>query len=312
MKANILVQTEGLSYEEWLQYRRCGIGGSDVAAILGISKWKSAIDIWLDKTGQAGVSIETNEAMQWGTLLEPVIRNHFASVTNNKTVMEVKAILQHPEYPYMIADVDGITTDNDGNPAILEIKCASEFLRDEWSSGIPNYYRTQIQHYMCVAGVSKAYVAVLIGGNTFYVYEDDADLEIQHMLIAVEQDFWNKVVMNIRPEVDGSNAAKDLLDRIYVGGNEEEITLPEDTGIWLEKYIEASVNEDNAKALKQEASNHIKELMGDHERARYMDHSISWKPVTSERFDAKLLKEQEPAIYAKYVKNSTCRRFLIK
>ena len=93
--------------------------------------------------------------MEWGTILEPVIRDHFASVTG-KPVREVKAILQHPEYPFMLADVDGVTTDDNGDPAILEIKTASEYVRDEWSSGIPNYYRTQVQHYLCVTGVSKS------------------------------------------------------------------------------------------------------------------------------------------------------------
>lgn len=52
MNANILVETEGLSHEEWLRWRKKGIGGSDVSAILGINKWTSAIELWLDKTNQ--------------------------------------------------------------------------------------------------------------------------------------------------------------------------------------------------------------------------------------------------------------------
>ena len=178
MNANILVETEGLSREEWLRYRKCGIGGSDVAAILGISKWNSAISLWLDKTNQTNEPVEENEAMQWGTIMEPIIRNRFAEVTG-KTVVEVKAMLQHPEHPFMLADVDGLTTDDEGNPAILEIKTASEYKRAEWENDIPSYYQAQVQHYLCVTGVQKAYVAVLIGGNSFKVYEVDADAEIQ-------------------------------------------------------------------------------------------------------------------------------------
>ena len=136
MNANILVETEGLSHEEWLCWRKKGIGGSDVSAILGINKWTSAIELWLDKTNQKNDPVEVNEAMQWGTILEPVIRDHFATVTG-KTVMEVKAMLQHPDHPFMLADVDGVTTDDNGNPAILEIKTASEYKRDEWSDGVP-------------------------------------------------------------------------------------------------------------------------------------------------------------------------------
>lgn len=311
MNANILTETEGLSHEEWLRWRKKGIGGSDVSAILGINKWVSAIQLWLDKTNQSNDPIEVNEAMQWGTILEPVIRNHFATVTG-KNVTEVKAMLSHPDYPFMIADVDGVTTDDNGDPAILEIKTASEYKRDEWSEGVPTYYQTQVQHYLCVTGVSKAYVAVLIGGNSFRIYEVDADAEIQQMLIAVEKNFWDKVQNMIRPDMDGSDAAKDLLDRIYVGGIEEEINLPDEALEWVDAYIEAAAKEDNAKALKQEASNHIKEIMGDYDKAKCMGHSISWKPVTSERLDTKALKEKEPDIYAKYAKSSTSRRFTLK
>ena len=311
MNANILVETEGLSHEEWLRWRKKGIGGSDVSAILGINKWTSAIELWLDKTNQKNDPVEVNEAMEWGTILEPIIREHFAATTG-KTVMEVKAMLQHPDHPFMIADVDGVTTDDNGNPAILEIKTASEYKRDEWLEGVPTYYQTQVQHYLCVTGVSKAYVAVLIGGNTFRVYEVDADPEIQQMLIAVEKNFWNMVTNMIRPDIDGSDAAKDILDQIYRGGVEEEIILPEEAVEWVDAYIEASADEDSAKAKKQEASNHLKEIMGDYDKASCMGHSISWKPVTSERLDTKALKEKEPDIYAKYAKSSTSRRFTLK
>ena len=311
MNANILVETEGLSREEWLRYRKCGIGGSDVAAILGISKWNSAISLWLDKTNQTNEPVEENEAMQWGTIMEPIIRNHFAEVTG-KTVVEVKAMLQHPEHPFMLADVDGLTTDDEGNPAILEIKTASEYKRAEWENDIPSYYQTQVQHYLCVTGVQKAYVAVLIGGNSFKVYEVDADAEIQSMLIAVEKDFWNKVQNMIRPEMDGSDAAKNLLDSLYHGGISEKIVMPDEAIEYVDAYIEACAEEDNAKAKKQEASNHIKEIMGDYDKATCLGHSISWKPVSSERLDSKALKEAEPEIYEKYVKKSISRRFTIK
>lgn len=311
MNANILVETEGLSREEWLRYRKCGIGGSDVAAILGISKWNSAISLWLDKTNQTNEPVEENEAMQWGTIMEPIIRKHFAEVTG-KTVVEVKAMLQHPEHPFMLADVDGLTTDDEGNPAILEIKTASEYKRAEWENDIPSYYQTQVQHYLCVTGVQKAFVAVLIGGNSFKVYEVDADTEIQAMLVAVEKDFWNKVQNMIRPEMDGSDAAKNLMDSLYHGGISEEIVMPDEVIEYVDAYIEACAEEDNAKAKKQEASNHIKEIMGDYDKATCLGHSISWKPVSSERLDSKALKESEPEIYEKYVKKSISRRFTIK
>lgn len=311
MYANIFVETEGLSKEQWLRYRKQGIGGSDVASLLGISKWKSEIELWLDKTNQTNEPLVENEAMTWGTIMEPIIRNHFAEVTG-KTVVELKAMLQHPEYSFMLADVDGVTVDDTGNPAILEIKTASEYKRSEWDEGVPAYYQTQVQHYLCVTGIQKAYVAVLIGGNSFKIYEVDADPEIQSMLVAVEKNFWNKVQNMIRPEMDGSDAAKNLLDSLYRGGISEQIVMPDEAVEYVDAYIEACVEEDNAKAKKQEAANRIKEIMGDYDKATCLGHSISWKPVSSERLDSKALKEQEPEIYAKYAKTTVARRFTLK
>lgn len=311
MFANVLVETDGLSREEWLRYRKLGIGGSDVASLLGISKWKSEIELWLDKTGQTSESPVENEAMTWGNIMEPIIRNHFAEVTG-KPVVELKAMLQHPEYPFMLADVDGVTVDDTGELAILEIKTASEYKRSEWDEGVPTYYQTQIQHYLCVAGIKKAYCAVLIGGNSFKIYGIDADKEIQAMLVEVEKNFWNKVQNMIRPEMDGSDAAKNLLDSLYRGGVAEQIVMPEEAIEYVDAYVEACVEEENAKAKKQEASNRIKEIMGDYEKATCLGHSISWKSVSTERLDTKALKENEPEIYAKYVKTSMSRRFTLK
>lgn len=311
MFANVLVETKGISKGEWLRYRKQGIDGSDVSCLLGINKWKSEIELWMDKTNQINEVQEETEIQKWGHIMEPVIRNHFAEITG-KPVVQIEAILQHPYYPYMLADVDGVTVDEDGNPAILEIKTASEYRREDWACGVPAYYQTQVQHYLCVTGMKKAYVAVLIGGNSFQLYEVCADEEVHAMLIVVEQEFWNKVQNMIRPEMDGSDAAKDLLDSIYRGGIAEEIVLPSEAIEFVDKYLEACAEEENAKAKKQDASNHIKELMGDYDRARCMDRIISWKSVSTDRLDAKLLKEQEPEIYSKYIKTTSSRRFTLK
>jgi len=267
--------------------------------------------LFLEKTGQSSDQETDNEAMQWGRIMEPVIRNHFQEITGKK-VVEVHAILQHEQYPYLIADIDGLTEDDDGNPAILEIKTASEFKRSEWENDIPPYYRTQIEHYMMVTALDKAFVAVLIGGNTFKVYEVDADPEIRKMLLTIETAFWNKVVNNVRPTLDGSDAAKEYLDKTYTGGIKETIELPDEAAEYITQYLTASQKEDEAKAEKQEASNRIKELIGNNEKAFYGEHVISWTSVSSERLDSKKLKEEQPEVYAKYAKSSNSRRFSIK
>ena len=308
---NILVETEGLSREKWLEYRRMGIGGSDVAALLGISKWKSPLELWLEKTGQSEDEVEENEAMKWGKIMEPVLRNHFAKISH-KPVVEVEAILQNPAFPFMLANIDGLTVDDNGEPAILEIKTASEYKRGDWEEDVPVYYKVQLLHYMAVTGIQKGYVAVLIGGNTFRVYQADADKDIQDYLVHTEAQFWHKVQNNIRPEIDGSDAAAEWLNKHYSGGDKEPLILSAEGLLLVNQYLAASADEDEAKERKQAAANRLKEIMGNHNKAIAGEHSISWTPYTTERLDTKVLKAEMPDIVSKYTKSSTSRRFSIR
>ena len=312
MGTRILVNTEGMSNEEWLKWRKKGLGGSDIAAILGISKWSSAIDIWLQKTNQKFDETIENEAMTWGKILEPVIREQFKQRTGKK-VVEVHSILQNEEYRFMLADLDGLTEDENGAPAILEIKCVSEYKRSEWDNDqIPYYYMTKVMHYLAVTGLDTAYLVALVGCNSMIIREVKADQEMIAMLVACEKNFWDKVVNCVRPEADASDACKELLDSLYRGGVSEQIVLPEEAIEFVDLYLEASADEDSAKAKKQLASNRLKEIMGDYNSATCLGHTVSWKPVSTDRFDSKKFKEDEPELYAKYTKTSVSRRFSLK
>ena len=92
-----------MPYEQWLEWRRKGIGGSDASIVCGINKYRSPIELWLDKTGQA-VFEEAGEAAYWGTILEPVVREEFTKRTGIE-VKTVKHILQHEDYPFMLANL---------------------------------------------------------------------------------------------------------------------------------------------------------------------------------------------------------------
>lgn len=259
--------------------------------------------------GQAkdGNSLEAQEI----ALRSAGAREEFTRRTGRK-VVELKAILQHNEYPFLIADVDGITQDDDGDPAILELKTASEYKRSEWEQGVPNYYLTQVQHYLMVTGLKKAYVGVLIGGNTFSIKEVDADEAIQEMLLALEKDFWSKVVNMVRPDIGASDAAKKLLDSIYSGGIEEELILPEDAIEYVDAYIEATADLDSAKARQQEAANHLKEYLADYNSAKCLKYTISWKPVSTQRIDTKALSQKYPEIAEEFTKTTVSRRFTLR
>jgi len=106
MAAIVLTSTENLSREEWLAYRKLGIGGSDAPVVCGVSKYKSPLELWSEKTGQHPPK-EAGEPAYWGTLLESLIRDEFTLRTGIK-VITVNQILQSKEYPFMIANLDGV------------------------------------------------------------------------------------------------------------------------------------------------------------------------------------------------------------
>src|SRR6476620_3868255 len=121
----ILLDKTGMTEADWQEYRRKqqGIGGSDVAVILGLSPYKSAFSLWLEKTGQVKAKPVQNEYVEWGNLLEPVIRDKFRRETGFE-VYENPYVLQHDEHEFMVANIDGEVVDPayNGERGILEIK----------------------------------------------------------------------------------------------------------------------------------------------------------------------------------------------
>jgi len=182
---------------EWLQERRRGIGGSDVAPILGLSPWKTPLDVYLDKIGQGAVSDTDSPAMYWGRTLEPIIRQHYADVTG-RSVQQPADMLVHSDHPFMLANVDGLTEDG----RVFEAKTArtAQGWGEPGSNEVPDAYALQVQHYMAVTGLPMADIAVLIGGSDFRLYHVEADPVLQAELIEEEASFWQRVVEQNPPE----------------------------------------------------------------------------------------------------------------
>ena len=99
MAAIVLASTENMPYAEWLEWRRKGIGGSDASVVCGVNKWKSPVELWMDKTGQLPYD-EAGEAAYWGTVLESVVKAEFSKRTGIE-VMPVNQLLQSESHPFM-------------------------------------------------------------------------------------------------------------------------------------------------------------------------------------------------------------------
>ena len=127
----VLADTKDMSREDWLKYRKKGIGGSDSSAILGANPYSSAFDVYLDKTGDYEEEVD-NERMLWGRILEDIVAKEFTKRTGIK-LRKRFAILQHDEYDWMIANVDRLVV---GEDAGAEIKTTNSFYDEK---EVPDY-----------------------------------------------------------------------------------------------------------------------------------------------------------------------------
>lgn len=311
MTANVLVSTGNLPYEDWLEYRKAGIGGSDASVVCGVSRYKSPVELWMEKTGQLP-SQEAGEAAYWGNLLESLVREEFTKRTGI-AVTKPTVLYQSVEHPFMLANVDGLCDDNSHGPCIFEAKTASAYKAGEWEDSIPDEYMIQIQHYMAVTGYQGAYIAVLIGGNAFRWKFVGRDEELIAMLISLEEDFWCHVQDGTPPALDGSDAsARFLAERFPNSVPQSEIALPGKAQKLLSQYDEACRQLEKVTARKQEAENLLKEMLGDHEIGTAGNRVVTWKSVTQERLDTKTLKAEHPTLFKKYASQTSYRRFAIK
>ena len=311
---NTLVSTETISKEDWLKYRNQGIGGSDVSVICGINKYKSMFELWVEKTIGSVEDEDEKEVAYWGKTLEPVIRAEFVKRTG-LTVSTVPSILQHPDYPFMLANIDGYILTDNGN-YIFEAKTASAYLLDEWDNAdnyVPYGYQLQVQHYMAVTGMQGAYVACLVGGNQFFCHFIERDDELIEMIISLEQKFWEHVESNTAPPIDGSDTAKDYINSLFPASKSTSCITLNDSYIKLvEDFENYESQEKYYRELKDKSANELKMLIGDNESATISNRVITWKNIISERLDTKRLSSEQPEIYQKYLNQSSYRRFTVK
>ena len=193
----VLVETADLPEEEWLEWRRRGIGGSDAAAILGVSPFATACDLYYDKLKI--VSYEDPESnwvqKKMGHLLEDLVAEIFHRKTGYR-IYQIKKMFYHPEYPYMLADIDYFIELPNGKTAILEIKTTNYNAKDNWwldgEETIPAYYESQGRHYMAVMDVDRCFFCCLYGNNEqeSIIRDMQRDLAYEDEMIFLEQNFW--------------------------------------------------------------------------------------------------------------------------
>lgn len=296
-----------MNREEWLLARRKGIGGSDAAAAVGMSRWRTPLELFLDKRGELTNNEET-APMRWGNLLEPVVRQEIATQTGRTIITPEHTLIWHKSLPFAFATVDGIA---DGTRLV---ECKTSRSGDGWgepgSDQIPEEYQLQVQHCLAVTGLVVADVGVLIGGSDFRLYEVPADNDVQAILFDLEAEFWRSVETGEPPEPINRDDVRRRWRKSTDGAiqaDDEAIAAINELRSLKEALAAAEDRADELASIIQSKMQAAAELVaGDKKLA-------TWKNVnTSPRFDLESFKAKHEDLWKQFLKPAAIqRRFLL-
>ncbi len=302
-----VADTKAMTREEWLAFRKTGVGGSDAATIVGMNPWGSRYSLWAYKKGLLPER-EDNEAMRVGRDLEEYVAQRFAEATGKK-VRRINAILRNEKYPFALANID---RDIVGEDAGLECKTTSDYtIRKYGEDDFPEKYYCQCVHYMAVTGAKKWYLAVLqLTSREVRIFElqrDEAEIEA---LMAAENLFWQQVINNEQPAPDGSQASSDAVKEIYPEGSGEIRLMGMDAVISRIAALKKDI--DKLTKEKAEAENTLKDVMGTADTGTSMKYTVTWKNQDRNTFDSKKYMADHPGDYSRYIKTTSTRVLRIK
>ncbi len=310
-----MISTEGMEKAIWLGLRVIlGLGGSDVAVALGISKYKTSYQLWQEKVADEIESFE-NKFTIWGNLLEEPLAQEYMRQTGNM-VVEDKKIRIHPDYDCLFVNLDRVVLQDGIAVGIVEIKSTVNRVFKSWQKdddncvdGIPLYFYCQVQHELSVSGLPWCDLVIgIIDERELVIIRIERDEEyIQKQNLALVG-FWNAYVMTNEapPKTAAEWSFEDPMSESMIEANGEIAEL----------YANLKGKKDTSKALKKEIDDDqdkIKEFMGDIENLVLIDKIIcSWKMQKRTTVDSKKLKADEPEIYTKFSKTSSSRVFIVK
>ncbi len=336
-----LVDTKAMPQREWLEWRRKGLGGSDVAAIMGISPFRTARDIYYDKVKVVSLDECEEEcddgwvAKELGHILEPLVAKIFQKKTGYE-IYKVEKMFYHPMYPFMLADVDYFVKLPDGTTAILEIKTTDESRTGEWWENgkkiVPEYYETQGRHYMAVTDIDRVYYCCLYGRSEddIIIRELSRDFDMENEMIFLEKIFWEENVMQKVPPLftekgdlvfksanrhigaPDTEAPEKALDNSFAPTLQKYMQLQEE-----KKYLNKCIKDmdDEIQRLKAilitEMDTTCKAVCNQEELKYEIIYNLSQRRMIDK--DGLLKLELEyPEIYEQYSRISESRRFYVK
>lgn len=282
----VVAYTDTLQRGDWLELRSLGIGGSDAAAAAGLSPWKSPLALYLEKSGEIEPEDFSSERMRWGQRLEDAICAGFSEDVG-VPVFAAPVMLRSREHSFMLANVDRFAGVPDDVAGVVEAKNSSH--KDMWEEGVPVHYELQVQHYLAVTGLPAFWLAVLLFGNQLRWWRIERDEVVIADLLAIEDEFWRRVIERRPPAADGHASTADALKRIraHAGG---VVELPDRARTLLADLAFAKRAKKAAEEREATIANEIKALLGHAEIGKVGDTTaVTWKQHTKRDLDTKSL-----------------------
>lgn len=302
LNCKILANTEDMTHEQWLEIRRQGIGGSDVAAILGLNPWRSAFSVYYSKV--IGEDQEENLAMRIGRVLEPLLREELGRWYQDREyeaqIVQVPYVLQHPENPILLGNLDGVVVQGDKVRG-AELKNTNMMnARQLWTEDtVPDMYYLQVQHYMGVTGLEMFDLGTLINGREFYRHEIPANKEVIEIIDKKVTDFWNNYILTkTMPATAGAPDDTQILKQLYPEESGEPFHFPEHYQDLYDSYKQLKEEEKEIQRSIEEHKQRMMQAMQDAPVAYFPNgKKATWKTVEKKEYVVKASSSRVFRVY---------------
>ncbi len=289
-----------MNREQFLLDRKKGIGGSDVASILGVSPFRTALEVYHDKTSPELALDEPTEDMQRGVRVEKYILQEYAERSEVELNTNIPTIVDQ-EYQFMRANIDAKVI---GQNVIVEAKSTKAPI-SSWEKGIPEYYKAQVAYYAMLTNADYVEVPVLFSGWKYACFTYWRDAEYEANIKEAVINFWNNhIVKNIPPKPTTTEELMIAYPKL------EQKTIEADDDIREKVYLlqEAQEQRKELEKKEKELKNQIQGYMGD---AGLLDAGfckLALKEIKSTRFNANAFKEKYMELYQQYLNDSSYRK----
>ena len=303
------------AYDEWINFRSNGLGGSEIGTLMGVNNWKSPAELYYQKIGLIPQKIKQNIPMFMGTIMEELVADLFSywdgdteSMMENhlkglkvRNLYEPIGYIVNPKYPHLFFSPDRLQVskqirirnnklNTDNIESIIEIKTISGWSSKQWENGLPPAYYLQLQTYLMGLDIDNGYLVSLEDGRNLKVHKFERDEEIINMIENITSEFWERVEAGrhalelgedheqYAPPADGTMAFENFLNEKFKNPEEKTIASNAEIDEHIENYLMLGSQITDLEQERREHSNMIKDYMGNNVILDSPIKKVTWRP----------------------------------